>query len=136
MSSTALNCSRRDFLRAAAAGGMWPVFAATLEQPASAADEPKAIAAVVTEFRTNSHAEVIVGRWLEGFELDGQSDRPRSRLVALHTDQVPANDISRKLCEKHKVTIYPTIRDALCRGGAKLAVDGVLLIGEHGKYPF
>jgi hypothetical protein len=79
---------------------------------------------------------VIAGRWLEGFELDGQGDRPRSRLVALYTDQVTERDISRKLCEKHKVPIYATIREALCRGGDKLAVDGVLLIGEHGTYPF
>jgi hypothetical protein len=103
---------------------------------ASAADDGKSVAAIVTEFRTTSHAEVIVGRWLEGFELDGQSDKPKSRLTALFMDQVPENDIGKKLAEKHKVPIYPTIREALCRGGNKLAVDGVLLIGEHGKYPF
>jgi hypothetical protein len=40
------------------------------------------------------------------------------------------------MCEKHKVPIYPTIRETLCRGGKKLAVDGVLLIGEHGEYPY
>ena len=27
---------------------------------------------------------------------------------------------------------YPTIKQALCRGGDTLAVDGVLLIAEHG----
>ena len=31
--------------------------------------------------------------------------------------------------------IYPTIADALTLGTGKLAVDGVLLIGEHGNYP-
>jgi hypothetical protein len=31
--------------------------------------------------------------------------------------------------------IYPTIADALTLGGNELAVDGILLIGEHGKYP-
>jgi hypothetical protein len=31
--------------------------------------------------------------------------------------------------------VYPTIADALTRGTAGLAVDGVLIIGEHGKYP-
>jgi hypothetical protein len=30
--------------------------------------------------------------------------------------------------------IYPTIAEALTPGGSELAVDGVLLIGEHGKY--
>jgi hypothetical protein len=127
--------TRRDFLHAAGAAAL-PLLAGPLAQRAPAADEARNIAAVVTEFRTNSHAEVIAGRWLEGFELDGQSERPRSRLVALFTDQVPASDLSRKLSEKHKVPVYDTIREALCRGGAKLAVDGVLLIGEHGKYPF
>ncbi len=31
--------------------------------------------------------------------------------------------------------MYPTIAEALTLGGSKLAVDGVVLIGEHGKYP-
>ena len=97
--------------------------------------EAKQIAAIVTEFTPNSHAEVIVGRWLEGFELDGKSARPRSKVVSVYTDQVPKNDISRGLAEKHKVPIYRTIREALCKGGDKLAIDGVLLIGEHGNYP-
>ena len=30
---------------------------------------------------------------------------------------------------------YPTIADALTLGGEELAVDGVLIIGEHGEYP-
>ena len=31
--------------------------------------------------------------------------------------------------------MYPTIAEALRCGGSKLAVDGVLIIGEHGDYP-
>ena len=31
--------------------------------------------------------------------------------------------------------LYPTIEEALTLGGEKLAVDGVILIGEHGDYP-
>jgi hypothetical protein len=122
--------SRRQFLQTAAGA---VAFSLNLR---AAEDKPKEIAAVVTELRTNSHAEVIVGRWLEGYELDGMGDRPRSRLVALYTDQVPKNDLSRKLAEKHKIPIFPTIAETLCRGGDRLAVDGVLLIGEHGNYPY
>lgn len=127
--------TRRAFLGAAGAGALLPLFQGPSGPQASAADQVVNIAAIVTEFRPNSHAEVLGGRWLEGFELDGQSERPRSRLVALYTDQVPKNDISRNLSEKHKVPIYGTIREALCRGGDRLAVDGVLIIGEHGQYP-
>ena len=39
------------------------------------------------------------------------------------------------LAKKHGFTIYDSIEKALTRGGPKLAVDGVLLIGEHGNYP-
>lgn len=133
--NASLHLNRRDFLRAATASLTLPLLQGGSGQGA-ADGEAKKIAAIVTEFRTNSHAEVIVGRWLEGFELDGQSDRPKSQLVALFADQFPDSDIGRKLCEKHKVPVYGTIREALCRGGDKLAVDGVLIIGEHGKYPF
>jgi hypothetical protein len=31
--------------------------------------------------------------------------------------------------------VFPTIAETLTLGGSKLAVDGVLLIGEHGRYP-
>ncbi len=31
--------------------------------------------------------------------------------------------------------VYPTIAEALTSGGSKLAVDGVVVVGEHGRYP-
>ena len=31
--------------------------------------------------------------------------------------------------------VYPTIAEALRCGGDKLAVDGILIIAEHGDYP-
>jgi len=53
----------------------------------------------------------------------------------MYTDQVPDNDMSRDLAEKHGYAIMPSIRDALLMDGDDLAVDGVVLIGEHGDYP-
>ena len=43
--------------------------------------------------------------------------------------------MSRGLAAKHPFKIYPTVREALTLGGDTLAVDGVVLIGEHGDYP-
>jgi len=128
------SCSRREFLTATAATGA--AAASRLAFADEARGRPKQIAAIVTAFRYRSHAHGIAGRWLEGMELDGQSERPTSRLVAMFIEQTPKNDIGRAMCEKHGVPIYSTIREALCRGGSKLAVDGVVLIGEHGTYPF
>ncbi len=94
----------------------------------------KKVAAVVTVYTHWSHADVIVGKILEGYNYDG-GDGPNLELVSLYVDQTPARDMSRDLAKKHKFTIYPTTEAALTRGGDKLAVDGVLCIGEHGTYP-
>src|SRR5688572_28930457 len=93
------------------------------------------VAAVVTEYRPNSHADVIVGKILEGFNQDGGAG-PALRLAALYTDQVPKTDLSRDLAKKHKFLIARTVEEALTLGGARVAVAGVLSIGEHGDYPY
>lgn len=102
--------------------------------PASAA-EPRKIAAIITEYRPNSHADVVVGKYLEGYNQDDQPPYPRSKIVSMFTEQVPKNDMSRERARKYNVPIYRTVAEALTLGGDKLAVDGVLLIGEHGDYP-
>jgi len=94
----------------------------------------KPVAAVVTEYRKWSHADVILTKLLEGYYLDGK-EFPGLELVALYVDQTPAGDMSAALAKKHGFVIYDSIEKAVCRGGKGLAVDGVLCIGEHGKYP-
>ncbi len=96
---------------------------------------PKRIAAVVTEYRHNSHADVIVSRLLLTHTLDGKGERPNLKLVSLYTDQIPKNDTSRKWAKQFNVPIYETVEQTLTHGTGKLAVDGVLLVAEHGKYP-
>lgn len=96
---------------------------------------PKRIAAILTEYRPNSHADVIVGKYLEGFKQNEQPPHPRSKIVSIFTEQVPKNDMSRERAKKYNVPIFRTVADALTLGGDKLTVDGVLLIGEHGDYP-
>jgi hypothetical protein len=96
--------------------------------------EPKKVAAVVTEYRLHSHADVIVGKILEGFNHDGGAG-PNLKLAALYVDQFPDGDLSRGLAKKHDFPIYDNIADTLTLGGKELAVEGVLCVGEHGKYP-
>jgi hypothetical protein len=96
--------------------------------------EPKKVAAVVTEYRLHSHADVIVGKILEGYNYDGGAG-PNLKVVSMFVDQFPEKDMSRDLAKKHDFKIHDTIADALTLGGKELAVDGVLCIGEHGNYP-
>ena len=94
------------------------------------------IAAVITVYRKYSHAQHIVDRLLDGYGWNGTYHHPPMDLVALYVDQVGADDLSRERAARFPaMKIYPTIAEALTRGGSKLAVDGVVLVGEHGKYP-
>ena len=124
--------TRRQFLGQL---GALPLVNAASAQGQGMPSEPKRVAAVVTHYTHNSHADVIVSRLLQGYNLDFQPPNPHLRLVSLYTDQVPADDMSRKLSRDYGFPIYPTIAETLTLGGSELAVDGVLLIGEHGDYP-
>ena len=96
---------------------------------------PKRIAAVLTEYWLGSHADVVIGKYLEGYNQDDKPPYPRSKIVAMFTEHVPKNDMSRPMAKKYGVPIFRTVQEALTLGGDKLAVDGVILIGEHGDYP-
>jgi hypothetical protein len=99
------------------------------------------VAALASVYYYLSHAYHIVGRFLDGFPVyDGRPDplhRPPFEIVSLFIEQVsPATDLGRPKAKRHGVRLSPTIADALTLGTGKLAVDAVLLIAEHGEYPY
>ncbi len=91
------------------------------------------VAAVVSTYFTNSHADVLIGKILEGWRQTGGAG-PDLELVSLYTDQVHAKDLSRDLAKKHGFRIAKTIDEAVTLGRDSLPVAGVLSIGEHGDY--
>jgi hypothetical protein len=56
-------------------------------------------------------------------------------VVSLYVDQKPIEDLSAERAQRFGLKVYPTIAGALRCGGDRLAVDGVVIIGEHGDYP-
>jgi hypothetical protein len=130
------SCNRRQFLAGSAALGG----AALLEQYArgdiiDAPASDKKVAALVTTYFRYSHADNIVTRFLEGFSIVGKSFPPPCRVASLYIEQVNDLDIGRPLARRWKVPVFKSIPDALTLGGDKLAVDGVLIVAEHGDYP-
>jgi hypothetical protein len=102
---------------------------------AQAPKRPK-IAALVTEYRKFSHGQHIVDRFLEGYGWNGEHHHPAMDLVSLYVDQRPKGDLTGDRAARFPaMKVYPTIAEALTRGTGKLAVDGVVLVGEHGRYP-
>jgi hypothetical protein len=126
------NISRRQLLAgAASAPVIAPIWAGAQSRPA----RPR-IAAIATTYFKYSHAQHIVDRFLEGYGWNGTHHRPPMDLVSLYVDQIGERDLSKDRAKRFpSMKMYPTIADALTLGGSKLAVDGIVVIGEHGRYP-
>ncbi|HEV3083814.1 MAG TPA: hypothetical protein VGY66_28795, partial [Gemmataceae bacterium] len=90
---------------------------------------------MTTEWRYHSHAWHMGERFLTGYPNKGTWHKPQLEVVSAYVDQTPDNDLSRKRADEFGFKIYRTIAEALRCGGAKLVVDAILIIGEHGKYP-
>src|SRR6476469_2289686 len=122
------NLSRRELLAGVASA---PLLAGAQSRPA----RPK-IAAITTTYFKYSHTQHIVDRFLEGYGWNGTHHHPPMDLVSLYVDQIGDRDLSKDRAKRFpSMKMYPTIAEALTLGGSKLAVDGVILVGEHGRYP-
>ena len=115
---------RRTFLSSAAAPFLSP-----------AQTGPKRVAVIATIYKYLSHAQHMGDRFLIGYPWGGAWQRPDLKVVSLYVDQKPEGDQSEERAREFGFQVYPTIAEALRCGGSKLAVDAVLIIGEHGKYP-
>jgi len=95
----------------------------------------KRIAVVTTIYRYLTHAQHFADRFLVGYPKEGKWHRPNMKVVSMFVDQKPEGDQSQDRAREFGFTVYPTIAETLRCGGDKIAVDAVLLIGEHGDYP-
>src|SRR5262245_40669049 len=132
--------NRRRFLASAAA------FA--LPAPVPAADRPltrppkrprpakRKLALLTTTYHYLSHAYHIAGRFLTGYLTSTGYHFPESEIASVFVDQLGKKDLSRQIAKDHGLRHSPTIADALTLGTGKLAVDGVLLVAEHGDYRY
>jgi hypothetical protein len=138
---------RRHFLATSAAALAAPsASAAGPDKPASPAllrvkpprnpERPKRRLAVITSvFRFLSHSYHICGRFFDGYLRGGAVHYPDWHIASMFVDQPKdPSDLSRDYAKDYGFTLSPNIASALTLGGDKLAVDGVLLICEHGDY--
>jgi len=96
---------------------------------------PKRVAIITTIYRYLSHAQHMGDRFLIGYPLHGKWHKGDMQVVSLYVDQKPEGDQSQERAKEFGLKVYPTIAETLRCGGDKLAVDAVLIIGEHGDYP-
>jgi hypothetical protein len=123
--------TRRTFLGAVGLTAIGVACDASAQEPPA---KRQRLAVITTEWRFHSHAWHMAERFLVGYPKQGRWHRPPLDVVGVYVDQFPAGDLSRKRSAEFGFPIYGTIAEALRCGGDKLAVDAVLIIGEHGNY--
>jgi hypothetical protein len=145
MTDPILDLSRREFLQTSTAG----LATGTAEEkevkprpgprsrpPLRSGKPRRRLAVVTTAYYYLSHAYHICGRFLYGYLHNGRFHHPDWAVAGMYVEQQRPGDLSRELAKEHGFTIYKDVAGALTLGGDKLAIDGVLLIGEHGDYPY
>jgi hypothetical protein len=115
---------RREFLAAAAAASRLP-----------AQTGRKKIACLSSTYHVRSHSDNFITRFLEGYWIHEKYYEPPFEVASLWIDQIHPADIGVRLAEAYGVRLSSSIADALTLGSGKLAVDGVLLVCEHGNFP-
>lgn len=124
--------TRRTFLSATGAAAFVSPWFLQAAEPASSR---KKLAVITTEWRYRSHAWHMAERFLVGYPLHGKWHRPPFDVVSAYVDQKPDSDLSVSRSKEFGFPLYKTVAEALRCGGKSLAVDAVLIIGEHGDYP-
>src|SRR5687768_1748467 len=103
--------------------------------PASRPRPRPRLAVLVTTYGVVSHGDCICTKLLEGLQFEDRLEAPRCQVASMYLMELSKDDIGVGLARKHSVPLHHTVASALCLGGDELAVDGVVIIGEHGTYP-
>ena len=135
--------SRRELLIAGGAAASGILSAGLLSAaekgttPLPASGPRLKVAAVFTQMHPRSHAHIILENFLEKYPFNGQMIDSGMEIVSMYADQFRSGDLTRQVADEYRIPLYTTIADALTlgKGGGNLAVDAILAIGEHGRYP-
>ena len=94
------------------------------------------LAGVVTSYKKLLHPQQVIDRFLDGYGWHGTYHRPAMDMVSLYVDQHGEGDLFKERADRHpRMKLCSSIEEALTLGTGKLAVDGVVVVAEHGVYP-
>ena len=82
-----------------------------------------------------SHADWIVDKLMDGYWWKGAHTPSRVDIVSVYIHQLETSQLGQKVCKAKNIPIFKTVGEAVTLGGKELAVDGVVIVGEHGNYP-
>lgn len=102
--------------------------------PAAPGERPR-LALIVTSYGPSSHGVCYATKFMEGKQFDDHFEPARCDIAGMHLMQIASNDVGVETARRNGVPLYPSVATALCRGADELAVDGVVVVAEHGTFP-
>src|SRR3954465_10096819 len=82
-----------------------------------------------------SHADWIICKLMDGYWWQGAHTSSRVDVVSVYIHQLETSGLGQKVCKSKNIPIFKTVGEAVTLGGKDLAVDGVVIVAEHGDYP-
>jgi hypothetical protein len=121
--------TRREMLGTAAIG-----LAAAAQTPPQTR-RPRIACCVTFWGAPGSHADWIICKLMDGYWWQGAHTPSRVDIASVYIHQFDTSGLGQKVCKAKNIPIYKTVGEAVTLGGKELAVDGVVIVGEHGNYP-
>jgi hypothetical protein len=128
--------TRREMLGMASLAGVAALTGMAPDVVAQTAQQRPRIACLVSFWGLpTSHADWIVNKLLDGYWWHGAHTPSRVDVVSVYIHQFNTSLLGQKVCKAKNIPIFKTVGEAVTLGGKELAVDGVVIVAEHGNYP-
>jgi len=127
--------TRREMLELTGVAGLAAFTGGAPDAVAQTAQKRPRIACLVSYWGLpTSHADWIVNKLLDGYWWHGAHTPSQVEVVSVYIDQLDTSLLGQKVCKAKNIPIFKTVKEAVTLGGKELAVDGVVIVAEHGKY--
>jgi hypothetical protein len=127
--------SRREMLGIGGIAGLAALTGISSDAVGQSQERKPRIAVLATFWgATRSHADWLVNKLIDGYWWQGAYHPSRIEVVSLYLHQHDTSLLGQKVAKAKGFPVFKSVAEALTLGGKELAVDGVVIVGEHGNY--
>ena len=135
MSNKQNELTRREMLGMTSMAGLAALMGIASGANAQTVQKRPRIACLVSYWAApRSHADWIVTKLLDGYWWQGAHTPSGVDVVSVYIHQYETSGLGQKVCKSKNIPIFKTVAEAVTLGGKELAVDGVVIVAEHGEY--
>jgi hypothetical protein len=128
--------SRRQMLGITGMTGLAALTGVSSSAVVQTAQKRPRVACLVTYWGApRSHADWIITKLIDGYWWQGAHTPSRVDVVSIYMHQHDESVLGQKVAKAKNIPVFKTVGEAVTLGGKDLAVDGVVIVAEHGNYP-